>query len=72
MYRAEVIKEKFLNLFGWRQHHNPVEYTIKEELTKSETGQYFQDMHPLLTLDNIRSIAPEFDNENYDELFSDW
>lgn len=72
MYRAEVIKEKFLNLLGWRHHHNPVEYTIKEELTKSETGQYFQDMHPLLTLDNIRSIAPEFDKENYDELFSDW
>lgn len=72
MYRAEVIKEKFLNLLGWRHHHNPVEYTIKEELTKSETGQYYQDMHPLLTLDNIRSIAPEFDNENYDELFSDW
>lgn len=72
MYRSEVIKEKFLNLLGWRQHHNPDEYTIKEELTKSETGQYFQDMHPLLTLDNIRSIAPESDNENYDELFSDW
>lgn len=72
MYRAEVIKEKFLNLLGWRQHHNPVEYTIKEELTKSETGQYFQDMHPLLTLDNIRSIAPDFVAENFDELFSDW
>ena len=72
MYRAEVIKEKFINLLGWRQHHNPDEYTIKEELTKSETGQYFQDMHPLLTLDNIRSIAPEFNKENYDELFSDW
>ena len=72
MYRAEVIKEKFLNLLGWRHHHSPVEYTIKDELTKSETGQYYQDIHPLLTLDNIRSIAPDFVAENFDELFSDW
>lgn len=72
MYRAEIIKEKFLNLLGWRHHHSPVEYTIKDELTKSETGQYYQDIHPLLTLDNIRSIAPDFVAQNFDELFSDW
>lgn len=72
MYRAEVIKQKFLNLLGWRHHHSPVEYTINDELTKSETGQYYQDIHPLLTLDNIRSIAPDFVAENFDELFSDW
>lgn len=71
MYRAEVIKEKFINLLGWRHHHNPVEYTIKDELTKSESGQYYQDFHPLITLDNIRSIAPEFDS-NKDSMFSDW
>ena len=71
MYRAEAIKEKFINLLGWRHHHNPVEYTIKDELTKSESGQYYQDFHPLITLDNIRSIAPEFDS-NKDSMFSDW
>lgn len=72
MYRAEAIKEKFINLLGWRHHHIPVEYTINDELTKSESGQYYQDFHPLITLDNIRSIAPEFDKESEDELFSEW
>lgn len=70
MYRADTIKTKFINLLGWRHHHNPVEFTIKDELTKSETGQYYQDFHPLLTLDNIRSVAPEFDEGN--DSFSDW
>lgn len=70
MYRADTIKTKFINLLGWRHHHSPVEFTIKDELTKSETGQYYQDFHPLLTLDNIRSVAPEFDEGN--DSFSDW
>lgn len=70
MYRADTIKKKFINLLGWRHHHNPVEFTIKDELTKSETGQYYQDFHPLLTLDNIRSVAPKFDEGN--DSFSDW
>ena len=60
MYRADTIKNKFINLIGWRHHHSPVDYTIKDELTKSESGQYYQDFHPLITLDNIRSVAPEF------------
>lgn len=49
---------------------------IDESLTESESGQYFQDFHPLLTLDNIRSIAPDFsrlDNgKDEQEMFSDW
>ena len=72
MYRAETIRKKFINLLGWRNHYSPIEYEINEELTKSETGQYYQDIHPLLTLDNIRSIAPAFEDENKEELFSEW
>lgn len=49
---------------------------IDESLTESETGQYYQDFHPLLTLENIRSIAPDYskiDSERTEkELFSDW
>ena len=72
MYRADTIKNKLINLIGWRNHYSPIEYEINEELTISETGQYYQDIHPLLTLDNIRSIAPAFEDENKNELFSDW
>lgn len=72
MYRADTIKEKFISLLGWRQHHDEREFAINDELTKSESGQYYQDIHPLITLDNLRSISPEFDEENMDELFSQW
>lgn len=70
MYRAEAIKEKFINLLGWRNLYNSDEYAIKDELSRSETGQYYQDFHPLLTLDNVISIAPKF--EGCEEQFSDW
>lgn len=60
MYRAEAIKEGFIHLLGWRQNYNTGEFTIDDGLAESETGQYFQDMHPLLTLANIRSVAPDF------------
>lgn len=60
MYRAEAIKQAFIHLLGWRQNFNTAEFSISESLTESETGQYFQDMHPLVTLANVRSIAPDF------------
>lgn len=63
MYRADAIRENFLHLLGWRQNYNTADFAISESLTKSETGQYFQDMHPLITLDNIRSITPRFNTD---------
>lgn len=65
MYRADTIKENFLHLLGWRQNYNTTEFAISDDLTNSETGQYFQDMHPLLTLTNIRSIAPVYDGDEF-------
>lgn len=77
MYRVDAIKDKFIHLLGWRQHYNTDEFSISEDLTKSETGQYFQDIHPLVTLDSIYSIIPEFaqaktEGEDYNVLFSKW
>ena len=60
MYRPAEIKTGLSHLWGWRQHHDVSEFTISDSLTQSETGQYFQEVHPLLTLDNIKSIAPNF------------
>jgi hypothetical protein len=75
MYRAEEIRKSFLPLLGWRQGVEGMTQ-IDESLTESETGQYYQDFHPLLTLENIRSIAPDYskiDSERTEkELFSDW
>jgi len=61
MYRPEEIKTGLFGLWGWRQNYNVSDFTIAPSLTTSETGQFYQEVHPLLTLDNIKSIAPEFE-----------
>lgn len=65
MYRADAIKEGFIHLLGWRQGYDMGRISVREELTQSETGQYFQDMHPLVTLSNVRSVAPAFRHEGF-------
>lgn len=67
MYRAKEIRSALLNVIGWRQNYDTASLCISDELTKSETGQYFQDIHPLLTLDNICSVAPDFTRVDYPE-----
>ena len=37
------------------------ETTIPTDLTETESGLYYQGAHPLLTIDNIRSVMPRFD-----------
>lgn len=66
MYRTNDIKIGLLGLIGWRQNYDTQEFTIAESLTETETGQYFQDIHPLLTLSNIKAIAPDFARISYD------
>lgn len=58
MERITDIQNALLHLVGWEQSFNPAEQ-IRDDLTVSDSGLYFQHAHPLLTLDNIRSIMPE-------------
>ena len=67
MFRAADIQDKLLHLIGWEQNYNTAEFKISEALTTSESGLYFQQVHSLLTLQNISSIAPDFANTVYPE-----
>lgn len=67
MVRANDIQEKLLHLIGWEQNYDTQELKIADALTVSESGLYFQQVHPLLTLQNISSIAPDFKNIVYSE-----
>lgn len=58
MIRIPVIVDALLPLVGWRQSYDPRD-TLDESLTQSESGLYFQDTHPLMTLKNVRSVMPE-------------
>lgn len=60
MYRPTDLKTELLHLWGWRQNHDISDFTIADSLTQSETGQYFQEVHPLLTLTNLKAVAPNF------------
>lgn len=54
-----------MHLIGWRQSYDANDDVISEALTQSESGLYYQDAHPLLTLQNLQSIAPDFSNISY-------
>ena len=58
MYRLQEIQKALSKVVGWEQSYNPAE-AIDAELTESESGLTFQGAHPLLTLDNMRSIMPD-------------
>lgn len=67
MVRANDIQEKLLHLIGWEQNYDTSDLKISDALTVSESGLYFQQIHPLLTLQNMACIAPDFKNMTFEE-----
>ena len=67
MLRVKDIQDRLLHLIGWQQNYDTSQLKVSNTLTETESGLYYQQAHPLLTLDNISSIAPDFRNTVYDE-----
>ena len=67
MVRAKDIQDKLLHLIGWEQNYDTSDLKISDALTVSESGLYFQQIHPLLTLQNMACIAPDFKNMVFEE-----
>lgn len=67
MVRVSDIQEKLLPLIGWEQNYDTSDLKISDALTVSESGLYFQQIHPLLTLQNMACIAPDFKNMTFEE-----
>lgn len=67
MYRIKDIEDGLLHLIGWRQSYD-LENQISKDMVKSESGLFFQGAHPLVTLDNVRSIMPKY----YHNRYPDW
>lgn len=65
MIRIADIQDKMLHLVGWKQSYDLSDIMLSSNLTQTESGMYFQQIHPLITLDNLRSIAPDFQNFNW-------
>lgn len=58
MIRIKEIQDAMLHLVGWEQSYDPAR-EIDESLVESESGLFFQQAHPLMTLDNIENTIPE-------------
>ena len=59
MYNLNAIKEAFRTLVGWER---PYEYQASGdwwEMEESESGLIYNDAHPLMTTQNIKSAMPE-------------
>lgn len=67
MYRVKEIQDALLHVCGWEQSYNPAN-AIDKNLTQTESGLTFQGAHPLLTLDNMRSIMPD----DWGYKYPDW
>lgn len=65
MVRTQDIQNKLIHLIGWAQNYDTTELEIAKSLTESESGLYYQQVHPLLTLQNLACIAPDFKNTMY-------
>lgn len=67
MIRISDIQNALFPLVGWRQDYDPAK-EIGSALLTSDSGLYFQDAHPLMTLENIRAIIPD----DYDMQYPQW
>ncbi len=65
MYIASTILESWIGLIGWRQNYDPNGKQLEDSLTTSASGMFYQDEHPMLTLQNLESIMPDYSLVNY-------
>ena len=73
MIQLKQIEDALLHLVGFDQGGTS-EVKISSSLTESESGLYFQQAHPLITLTNLACIAPDYENMETAEAdsFSIW
>lgn len=67
MIRINEIKESFAHLVGWETLPENTASGDWQEYSESESGLIYNDAHPLMTLQNIKSAMPEDFILNYPE-----
>lgn len=56
MLNIKSVVDSFVSLVGWKSSNGE---KLSQFVTSSETGLYYEQMHPLLTVDNVVSIMPQ-------------
>ena len=62
MYDLTKLRTAFQNLVGWRSPYNPDFPTLSSTVTTTDSGLYFQDQIPFLSIENMDAISEDFDN----------
>lgn len=65
MYRDNDLQTCLFGLVGFRQNGNPKYPQIAPSLLVSASQLYFQDEHPLLTVENLDQALTNYDAYNY-------
>lgn len=63
MIQTKRIEDAMLHMIGFEQD-GTTDFRISDSLVKSESGLYFQQAHPLITLANLHCIAPNYNNSD--------
>ena len=48
MIRIKDLNEQLLHLVGWQQSYDTSEVSVSDNLTQSESGMFFQQIHQLV------------------------
>lgn len=71
MYYNSRLVTALYGLVGWRDEELDGEAFLSEEIQESSSGLMFNDVHPLLTIENLKSICPDRIQTEKD-LFNSW
>lgn len=70
MFKAPQIEECLKNLLGWKNHYDLNDVPeLPIQLNESESGEFYNDKHPALRLDNIQATLPS--NRDLGEYLAD-
>lgn len=70
LFDNSKILTAFMPLLGWTQNIDPSRKILDALMLQSTSGRYYNEYHPLLTHDNILSLAPDI--ELFLPLYEDW
>jgi len=65
MYRETDLMNCLFGLAGWRQNQNPDFETLPPSLIATASGLYYQDAHPLITVENMDQVLKNYSAWNY-------
>jgi len=67
MFNLASMKTALFGQIAFRNSDDPCFKSLSSALTTSATGSYFEDYHPLVTIENLMAISPNYDGFNVDD-----